>query len=102
MYQLIQQRRHDLDALCRRYHVKRLELFGSAATGDFKPESSDLDFLVEFAPEHADRAFDDYFGLLEDLSKLFGRRVDLVSAKAMKNRYFIEEVNKSRQPLYAA
>jgi predicted nucleotidyltransferase len=102
MYPLIQQHRRDLEALCRRYHVKRLELFGSAVTGEFKPDSSDLDFLVEFAPEHVDSAFDDYFGLLEDLGKLFGRRVDLVSAKSMKNRYFIEEVNKSRQPLYAA
>ena len=102
MYPSILKHRNELEAICRRYHVLRLDLFGSAATGDFKPDSSDLDFLVEFSPEYADHAFDDYFGLLEELSKLFGRRVDLVSAKAMKNRYFIEEVNKSRQPLYAA
>ena len=40
--------REELPALCRRFHVRRLDLFGSAARGDFDPESSDIDFLVEF------------------------------------------------------
>jgi len=44
----IEQRRSDLEALCRRFGVRRLELFGSAATGAFRSEDSDLDFLVEF------------------------------------------------------
>ena len=102
MNALIEAHQAQLQELCRRYHVCRLELFGSAATDEFNPATSDLDFLVEFKPEYAGLAFDDYFGLLEEFEKLFGRRVDLVSAKAMKNRYFIEEVSKSRQLLYAA
>jgi hypothetical protein len=91
-----------LEQLCKRYHVKRLELFGSAATGDFKPETSDLDFLVEFHATKEMNAADRYFGLLEALRSLFQRKVDLVMARAMHNPYFIREVNKSRTMLYAA
>jgi predicted nucleotidyltransferase len=48
MIDAIQLRREELRALCRRFHVRRLDLFGSAARGDFDPERSDVDFLVEF------------------------------------------------------
>ena len=48
MTNLIEQHRSEVIDLCRRYGVRRLELFGSAATGAFEPERSDLDFLVEF------------------------------------------------------
>ncbi len=102
MNPLIETHRSELDQLCKRYHVKRLELFGSAATGDFKPETSDLDFLVEFHPSKEMNAADQYFGLLEALRLLFQRKVDLVMARAMHNPYFIREVNKSRTMLYAA
>jgi uncharacterized protein len=90
-------------AICERYRVKRLEVFGStsAVTG-FDPEKSDIDFLVEFLPlqwgEHADA----YFGLLEALERLFQRHVDLVMPRAIKNPYFLESINKNREVLYAA
>lgn len=63
---LIESHRDALADLCRRYDVRRLELFGSAARGDFDLRSSDLDFLVEFAPLSAGQrgAADRYFGLL--------------------------------------
>ena len=48
MIPLITQHSDDVAEICRRHHVKRLELFGSAATGDFNPDTSDIDFLVEF------------------------------------------------------
>src|SRR5229473_5914747 len=48
MNPLIESRRSELEQFCKRFRVKRLDLFGSAATGDFKSEASDLDFLVEF------------------------------------------------------
>ncbi len=102
MHPLIETHRSALEELCRRYHVRRLELFGSVATGAFKPESSDIDFLVEFDPNSAGRAFDDYFGLHEDLERLFGRKVDLVCTGAMRNPFFIKDVNQSRRLLYAA
>ena len=53
-------------ALCRRYGVRKLELFGSATTGAFDPRTSDLDFLIDFDPEGNDSLFHRYFGLNED------------------------------------
>lgn len=95
----IQQRQPEIQELCRRYSVHRLELFGSASTGNYRPDS-DLDFLVEFEqlPNYADR----YFGLLESLEQLFNRRVDLVVTNAIKNPYFQESVEKTKALLYAA
>jgi predicted nucleotidyltransferase len=90
------------EALCRRHAVKRLDLFGSAATGRFDPDQSDLDFLVEFLPNAPKRAFAGYFELKEDLEKLFGREVDLVEAPAIRNQYFKEEVEATRVSVYAA
>jgi predicted nucleotidyltransferase len=55
--------RQELEDLCRRFHVRRLDLFGSATGNDFDPARSDLDFLVEFdrrAPEAL--SFDTFFG----------------------------------------
>jgi predicted nucleotidyltransferase len=95
-------RRETLATLCRRFRVRRLELFGSAVRPDFDPATSDLDFLVEFEElpwgEHA-RC---YFGLLEALEELFGRPVDLVMLSAVDNPYFLEEIASSRTVLYAA
>ena len=52
MHPLIQEKCADIAALCRRYHVRHLEVFGSAARGvDFDMASSDADFLVEFGPD---------------------------------------------------
>ena len=52
MIRLIEDNRASLEALCKKYHVSRLEVFGSAADGSFDPEHSDVDFLVEFPPDH--------------------------------------------------
>lgn len=82
--------------------MRRLELFGSAATGEFPRETSDLDFLVEFEPPLGCGYADRYFGLLEALEALFGRPVDLVVASAIKNPYFLEAIAKTRVVLYAA
>lgn len=93
-------RKKELEQICGRYGVSRLDLFGSAAGEGFDPARSDLDFVVSF--DGTAQLFDRYFGLKEDLEKLFGRKVDLVMEGAMKNPYFVESVNKSRTPLYAA
>ncbi len=93
-------RQSELAALCRRYGVRRLDLFGSAATGAFDPARSDVDFLVEFDDDPT-RLFDRYFGLEESLETLYGRPVDLVSAGSLRNPYFIASVNATRQLMYA-
>ena len=90
----------DLAELCRRFGVRRLDLFGSAATGAFDPSRSDVDFLVEF-DEDSTRLFDRYFGLKESLEALFGRPVDLVTESALENPYFRARVEAERRPVYA-
>jgi predicted nucleotidyltransferase len=102
MHPVIQEKLPDLERLCRRFRVQRLEVFGSAAGDRFDPRTSDVDFLVEFAALAPNQHFDAYFGLREALEGLFGRSVDLVMTRAMRNRYFIQSVNRTRQVVYAA
>lgn len=102
MNSLVEKRRSEVLVLCRRYGVLRLDLFGSAATGQDRSGQSDLDFLVEFLPLAPGRYADAYFGLLESLQELFGRPVDLVVASSIKNAYFREAVERTKALLYAA
>lgn len=102
MHPLIKAHRTELKQLCRRYHVKRLELFGSAVTEEFDRQRSDLDFLVEFERTGDMNVADQYFGLWDGLKTLFQKDVDLVTTRAMRNPYFIQAVNKTRTMLYAA
>lgn len=103
MIELIEKHRETLENLCQQYHVKKLELFGSAVTdGNFDSEKSDLDFLVEFLPLKSGEHADTYFGLLEAMENLFAGHIDLVMTTAIKNRYFLESVNRTREVFYAA
>src|SRR5208337_5430565 len=91
----------DLQALCRRFHVRRLDLFCSAARGDFSPGHSDVDFIVEFERDTPLHPFDAYLGLKEELKALFAR-VDLVELSAVRNPYLKASIERSRENLYAA
>jgi predicted nucleotidyltransferase len=102
MISSIENNRDTLDSLCVKYHVKHLEVFGSAATDEYDPDSSDIDFLVEFQRMEDMTIADQYFGLLEDLRKLFNRDIDLVMTRALRNPYFIDSLNKTRRTLYAS
>src|SRR5437899_11344392 len=102
MLNLIEERRRDLHQLCQRHHVGRLEVVGSAATGQFNPDASDLDFLVEFTPLTPSQKADAYFGLLHDLEDLFERKIDLVTREAIGNRWFLRAIDSERKLLYAA
>jgi hypothetical protein len=99
--ELIGAKTEEVKALCSRYRVVKLELFGSAAGKDFDPEKSDLDFLVEFEEKSPRGAADRYFGLREDLEKVLGRAVDLVEERAITNPYFLRQVQASRAVVYA-
>jgi predicted nucleotidyltransferase len=102
MHPELARHREALERLCRQFHVRRLELFGSAAAGRDRPGESDFDFLVEFEPlppgEHANA----YFGLLFGLEDLFARPVDLVMASAIKNPYFRQSVDETKVLVFAA
>lgn len=103
MIPLIQDNLSQIRSLCREFGVKRLDLFGSAATGTFDPDRSDIDFLIEYEPAtDLGPWMKDYFELKERLETLLGRPVDLVMVGGLRNPYFIRSVNESRRLLYAA
>ena len=97
---LVARRTLQIRNLCRRHHVKRLDVFGSAVNGDFRPDESDIDFLVEFDDSLEGQRFETRFQLNEELESLFGRSVDLVDDSAIQNPYFRDEVDQTREPIY--
>jgi predicted nucleotidyltransferase len=102
MHPVVQQRLQTLRELCLKHRVERLDLFGSAARDDFDPETSDLDFLVEFEPMSPREQADSFFGLLADLENLFGRRIDLLEREPIENPYLWQSIVQSRMALYEA
>jgi predicted nucleotidyltransferase len=102
MYQITEEHRARIPEVCRRFHVRRLDLVGSATRGDFNRAKSDLDVLVEFGPADGMRALDTYFGLREELETLFARPVDLIMLAAVANPYVRANIERDRTTLYAA
>lgn len=102
MTKIIEDNKEQLVALCKKYRVAELDVFGSAATGDFDPARSDIDFLVEFQKTVVRDRFDNFFNLLDELKQLFGRDIDLVEPGGMRNPYFIEMVNRTKRRFYVA
>ena len=102
---LVTNKLDDLAAICRRLNVRRLDLFGSA-TGrgrhPFDGDASDLDFVAEFDDPGNMGPADQFFGLLEALESLFGRKIDLVDGVAIRNPYFRQSVEATRETVYAA
>ena len=86
--------------LCRRFGVRRLDLFGSAATGRFDPERSDLDFLVEFDDSRTFGLKGSYFRFHGALEELFQRKVDLVTAGTIENPYLRRQIEAEKLPLF--
>jgi predicted nucleotidyltransferase len=103
MHSLIDQRRAEIAALCRRYGVRRLEVFGSAARGtDFDVKTSDADFLVDFEPESGLPPLSQFFDLAGALERVLGRKVDLVETGAIRNPFILADIEKARELVYAA
>ncbi len=102
MQSFITAKQSEIIDLCRTHHVRRLSIFGSAVRDDFDPASSDIDVRVEFHPA----AIDDYARNLDDLhdrlTELFGRKVDLLSAKEIRNPRLRKIIEDAQVTLYAA
>ncbi|MBX3071572.1 MAG: nucleotidyltransferase domain-containing protein [Thermomicrobiales bacterium] len=96
MIDLISDNRTELTRLCREFGVRKLEVFGSAATGEFNPESSDVDFLIEIE-EGARSSFASMFDFQHAAAELLGREVDVVINTRFRNPYFQEAVDESRE-----
>ena len=102
MIAVVEDKREAIAALCRKYGVVRLFVFGSALRDDFRPGESDVDLLVEFGPMGGHAKAHAYFDLLDELSALLGTSVDLVMAGAVKNRYIARDIERTKRELYAA
>lgn len=102
MHPLIERAAPEIEALCRRLGVCRLDVFGSATGTSFDPGRSDVDVLVELGPRRDGERFDTFFALKEGLERILGRPVDMVSTEELENPYFARRVAEGRQQLYAA
>lgn len=90
-----------LAAVCRRHHVRRLAMFGSAARGEMT-KSSDVDLIIEFEPGRAP-SFWDSPGIEDELSAVFdGRRVDLMPPEVLANPFRRDEIMRDLTVLYEA
>ncbi len=88
-------------ALCFRYGVGRMWLFGSATPDAFDPARSDFDFLVEMVPEEDALVLgENLLSLWDELEELFGRRVDLLGIETIRNPYLWASIDRTRQLLY--
>lgn len=89
-----------LEALCRRWKIRELNLFGSQARDDARPDS-DVDLLVDFEAD-AEWSLLDVARLRDELEELFGRRVDLISERSVTNPYRLASIRRHKKLLYAA
>jgi predicted nucleotidyltransferase len=85
---------------CRRFGVRRLEVFGSAVRGDFDPGNSDVDFIVSFADKTPGTYADRYLDFAAAIEQLLGRKIDLLTERCIRNPYFRREVEAARQIVY--
>ncbi|HET9660357.1 MAG TPA: nucleotidyltransferase domain-containing protein [Thermomicrobiales bacterium] len=95
MNPIIEAKKPEIIALCRKHGVVRLDLFGSATGPSWSPETSDFDFVVEFA-DYGPGIFVRFIDFGDEMERLLGRRVDLISEKRMKPR-FRRSVEETRQ-----
>ena len=101
MHPAIAQHRPGIAAICQRYGIQRLEVFGSAARStDFDPAHSDADFLVEFA-SGVQPGLHAIFGAKADLEALLGRRVDLVEPGAVRNPYVLANISHHHEIIFS-
>ncbi len=87
--------------ICRRFHVRRLWVFGSILTPNFN-DSSDVDFCVDFDWDKIPmlNSAKNFFGFQEALEKLLKRKIDLTDDSAVRNTYFSAELNETRKLIY--
>jgi uncharacterized protein len=90
----------DIAALCKRYAVQYLGLFGSAAHGDFDPARSDVDVTVQFRHPPDSATATHYFELKQGLETVFGRSVDLVELNSMPDSRLKRNIEHTQVLIY--
>ena len=89
----------DILILCKQHHVKTLYVFGSALTERFSSES-DVDLIVAFNELPVEDYADNYFDFKFSLQDIFNRPIDLLEEQAIKNPYFLQNINRHKQLIY--
>lgn len=87
----------EIAEFCRRYHIQRLAVFGSALTESFSSDS-DVDILVKFEKDHVPGFA--FFDMEDELSALLGRKVDLNTPNFL-SRYFRDRVLEEAEDIFA-
>jgi len=87
--------------LCEKHRVKHLFVLGSVLTDNFSNES-DIDFLVDINSKDPFTYAENYFNLKFELEDLLNRKIDLLEERALKNKYFIDNINNSKQLIYGS
>lgn len=101
MKELIKDKLNDLKKLCQDLDVRTMYVFGSVCTDKFN-DKSDIDILISFKDISIEKYTDNYFELHYKLEELFNRKIDLLTENSLSNPYFIENIEETKQLLYAA
>jgi predicted nucleotidyltransferase len=102
---IIEKNKDEISALCEKYHVRKLFVFGSVLTDKFS-NRSDIDFVVDFKgvkPGIYDFDYDfadNYFDFKYSLENLLRRKVDLLGEQAIKNPYLRQSIDNTKQMVY--
>jgi predicted nucleotidyltransferase len=94
--------RDDIVSLCQRCKVQELYVFGSLLREQDFTQDSDVDLAAVFDQSEISGSFDRYMDFKMSLEKLLGHPVDLVSLKNTRNRVFLQELNATKELVYAA
>ena len=100
MSSVLEKNKSKLAEECRRFGVRRLEVFGSVARDDFDPANSDFDFIVSFRDKTPGTYADRYLDFATAIEKLLGRKIDLLTERCIRNPYFRREVDAARRIVY--
>ncbi|MCM1029048.1 MAG: nucleotidyltransferase domain-containing protein [Pseudoflavonifractor sp.] len=96
---LIEMNHDKIIALCKKYRVAKLWVFGSILTDRFR-DDSDVDFSVVFDYHLIEDLFITFFDFIEELESLLGRKVDMVDETAISNKYFRKELDSTKRLIY--
>jgi uncharacterized protein len=100
MQKLIENKKEELSNICKKLKIRRMDVFGSAAVGNFG-QDSDIDILISFSDKLSIEEYtDNYFTLQYALRELFNREVDVVTERSLSNPYFIKSINNTKELIY--
>jgi predicted nucleotidyltransferase len=94
MIALVADKLHEIVELCRELGIRKLDVFGSAVTGEFNPDTSDIDF--------DDTVGARYMDLAVGLEELLGRSIDLVTEQSIRDPFFRAAIEDQRETVYEA